>query len=321
MDEFRSLLLDGCDHLGMAVAGRCHGNAGGEVQKLVAIHVLHANAASASGHQRIRPGVARRNQTVIGLNGGLGFRSRQRRHQLRPVLGMHFLLGHFSLLDGCAAGLARTEGSKATGPGKGPFNVPGSDEPACRRGSSAVLELVAAEEARSSAGGQHSQVPPRADAARTRARPAPLRRKDSSAEIVPLHANPAWVQDTTPVSTLAIKALHPEGLSAGPPIHSEKFVSTLSDSPSSCDNTGIAVNLPRTCCTMVPLTLWIDWPHLTGLVRESPTGRSLGRTAPASNSPWLDRSSSWLAPTRTCKSAASSFSALMPTTPTSCSSP
>jgi len=89
------------------------------------------------------------------------------------------------------------EGSKATGPGKGPFNVPGSDEPACRRGSSAVLELVAAEEARSSAGGKHPQVLPRANAARTGARPAPFRRKDGSAEIVPLHANPAWVQDST----------------------------------------------------------------------------------------------------------------------------
>ena len=68
----------------------------------------------------------------------------------------------------------------------------------CRRGSSAVLNLVAAEEARSGAGGQHPEVPPRADAARAQPGPAPFGRQVGCEDSVLVHANPAYRQDTTP---------------------------------------------------------------------------------------------------------------------------
>jgi hypothetical protein len=59
VDQFARLLLNGSDHIGMAVAGRGHGDAGGEVIELVAIHVSDDNAASALGHERVGAGIGR----------------------------------------------------------------------------------------------------------------------------------------------------------------------------------------------------------------------------------------------------------------------
>ena len=67
MDQLSRLLLDGRHHLGMAMAGGGHGDAGGEVEELVAVHVFDAHAAAALGYQRIGAGVGRRNVTVIAL--------------------------------------------------------------------------------------------------------------------------------------------------------------------------------------------------------------------------------------------------------------
>jgi hypothetical protein len=56
MNQLGSLLLDGRDNFRMAVAGRNHGNARGKVEKLVAVHVFHANAAATratSGYERV----------------------------------------------------------------------------------------------------------------------------------------------------------------------------------------------------------------------------------------------------------------------------
>jgi hypothetical protein len=61
VDEFGGLFLDGGDHVGMAVAGRGHGDAGREVVELVAIDVGDDDAAAALGHQRVGAGVGRRN--------------------------------------------------------------------------------------------------------------------------------------------------------------------------------------------------------------------------------------------------------------------
>ena len=71
VDQLGGLLLDGGDHLGMAVAGGDHGDARGKVEKLVAVHVFDADAAAALGHQRIGARIAGRDQPVIGLDGRL----------------------------------------------------------------------------------------------------------------------------------------------------------------------------------------------------------------------------------------------------------
>ena len=75
VDQLRGLLLDGRNHFGMAMAGRSHGDTGGEVEKLVAVHVFHAESAAALRHQRIRTRVTGRDEPAIGLNGGFGLRS------------------------------------------------------------------------------------------------------------------------------------------------------------------------------------------------------------------------------------------------------
>jgi hypothetical protein len=56
VDQLGGLLLDGGNHLGMAMAGRNHGDARGKVEKLVAVHVFHADAAprlATSGYERV----------------------------------------------------------------------------------------------------------------------------------------------------------------------------------------------------------------------------------------------------------------------------
>ena len=72
MDQFAGLLLNGGDHIRMAVAGGSHGNAGGEIEELVAIHVGDDNAAALLGHQRIGAGVGRRNIFVVAFENALG---------------------------------------------------------------------------------------------------------------------------------------------------------------------------------------------------------------------------------------------------------
>ena len=61
VDQFGGLLLDGGDDLGMAVAGGGDGDAGGEIEELVAVDVGDDDAASALGDQRVGAGVGRRN--------------------------------------------------------------------------------------------------------------------------------------------------------------------------------------------------------------------------------------------------------------------
>ena len=54
--------------------------------------------------------------------------------------------------------------------------------------------LIAAEEARSRAGGQHAQVPPRANAPLTRPRPAPCSRCKQSLNGKNVHGEPRWLE-------------------------------------------------------------------------------------------------------------------------------
>ena len=66
VEQLGCLFLDGGDDLGMTVAGRGHGDSGGEVEELVAIHVLDDDAASALGDQRVGTGVGGRDEAGIG---------------------------------------------------------------------------------------------------------------------------------------------------------------------------------------------------------------------------------------------------------------
>ncbi len=75
VNQFAGLLLNGGDDLGMAVAGRSYGDAGGEIEELVAVNVFDDNAPAALGDHRIRTGVRRRNVTGIAIENSLGIRA------------------------------------------------------------------------------------------------------------------------------------------------------------------------------------------------------------------------------------------------------
>ena len=105
MNQLRSLLLNGCNDFRMAVAGRCHGDASGEVKELVAIHIFNAEAAAALGHQRIGACVAGRDEPCVGFDGCFGLGARQRTQEFGAVLSVQFVLGHDSISS--ANGLVR----------------------------------------------------------------------------------------------------------------------------------------------------------------------------------------------------------------------
>jgi hypothetical protein len=54
VDQFAGLLLNGRDDLRVTVPGRNNSDAGGKVQKLVAVDVFHAQAAAALRHHGVR---------------------------------------------------------------------------------------------------------------------------------------------------------------------------------------------------------------------------------------------------------------------------
>src|SRR3989442_15976431 len=45
VDQLARLLLNGCDHIGMAMAGGGHSYAAGEVKKLVSVYIIASNSA------------------------------------------------------------------------------------------------------------------------------------------------------------------------------------------------------------------------------------------------------------------------------------
>ena len=83
VNQLGRLLLDGGNHLGMAVAGRGHRNAGSEIEELVAVHVFDDAAAAALRDQRIGARVRRRNVTLVPLQNALGIGAGQRGNDLR----------------------------------------------------------------------------------------------------------------------------------------------------------------------------------------------------------------------------------------------
>ena len=75
VDQLGRLLLDGLDYFRMTVAGGGDGDAGGEVEELVAVHVFDPGAAAALGYQRIAARVGRGNPAIIRFHDGAGFGS------------------------------------------------------------------------------------------------------------------------------------------------------------------------------------------------------------------------------------------------------
>ena len=86
VNQFAGLLLDGGDDLGMAVSGGGDGDSGGEVEELIAVHVLDHDAASALGDQWIGAGVGRRNDFGVCFENALGIRAGQSCANLGPGL-------------------------------------------------------------------------------------------------------------------------------------------------------------------------------------------------------------------------------------------
>jgi hypothetical protein len=94
VDEFRGLLLDGCNNFRVAVAGGNHGNAGGKVEKLISIHIFNANAAATTGNKRVGARIAGRNQPFVRSDGRFGLWAGQRTVQLGSELRVDLLLRH-----------------------------------------------------------------------------------------------------------------------------------------------------------------------------------------------------------------------------------
>ena len=72
VDQFARLLLNRSHHIGMAMSGRGHGDAGGEIEKFVAVHIGNHDAAALLGHQRVGAGVRRRNILLVARENALG---------------------------------------------------------------------------------------------------------------------------------------------------------------------------------------------------------------------------------------------------------
>src|SRR5207248_11603628 len=77
MNELARLILDGGDDLGMAVTRRGHGDAGGHVQKAIAVHIFNHGAGAASNDQRIAAGVRWRNEPGVAIEEFLTARAGQ----------------------------------------------------------------------------------------------------------------------------------------------------------------------------------------------------------------------------------------------------
>ena len=72
VDQFARLLLNRGHHIGMAMSGRGHGDAGGEIEEFVAVHIGDHDAAALLGHQRVGAGVGRRNVFLVARENALG---------------------------------------------------------------------------------------------------------------------------------------------------------------------------------------------------------------------------------------------------------
>jgi hypothetical protein len=67
VDELLGLLLNGADHLGVAVAGGANGNSGGEVEEVIVVHVPHVRALAVVHHKGVVTRVRGRDGNRIAL--------------------------------------------------------------------------------------------------------------------------------------------------------------------------------------------------------------------------------------------------------------
>ena len=99
VDQARGLLLDGLHHARMAMAGRDHRDSGVEIEKTIAVHILHHGAFAALRHQRIAARIGRRNGAVVALDHGARARAGHRADDLGQVRADQFHgTGHTNLL-------------------------------------------------------------------------------------------------------------------------------------------------------------------------------------------------------------------------------
>src|SRR5579872_6994858 len=78
VNQFRGLLLNGGDHIRVAMSGRGHGDSSGEIKKFIAINVGDHDAASLLSNQWIRASVRRRNIFAVARENALRVWTRQR---------------------------------------------------------------------------------------------------------------------------------------------------------------------------------------------------------------------------------------------------
>src|SRR5579864_7863022 len=144
VDQFARLLLNGSNHVGMAMAGGSDSDAGRKIEKLVAIHIGDEDSASLLCDKRIRAGIRRRNVTLIAFQNTLGVRSRQcglnlrsrglllidRRVNYGRILGCHgILLKAVVGLTSLVVGLTRSQRTEACRRNRG-----GTRISRCRKG-------------------------------------------------------------------------------------------------------------------------------------------------------------------------------------------
>ena len=85
VQELLRLIDDGGDDVGMRVAGRVDGDAGGAIEEQVAVDVLDDRAGAARHHERIAARVRRRHDLAVALDDGLGLGPGQRGLDQRRV--------------------------------------------------------------------------------------------------------------------------------------------------------------------------------------------------------------------------------------------
>ena len=90
----------------MAVAGRGHRNAGGKIEKFVAVHIGDDDSTSALGHHGVRTRIGRRNIFLIALKHTFSVRSGQGSLDLGSGSCGHSLGSHWS------SSVARATGSR-----------------------------------------------------------------------------------------------------------------------------------------------------------------------------------------------------------------